>query len=113
MIGMKATWCSAIRVALAILSLGLASQAAAQPAASLDRHRAAVLPSDGFGVDSAETTGDMRWGVNVQLDYANDPAVLGQPDVDRYRPASSFLLWGLLGGGEGGGHPASRDFPAI
>ena len=51
--------------------------------------------------------------LELELGVSNDPAVLGQPDVDRYRPASSFLLWGLLGGGEGGGHPASRDFPAI
>jgi len=75
MIRKQATRCFATTVALAALALGEAPDAFAQPAASLDRHHAAVLSTDGFGVDSAETTGNMRFGANVQLDYANDPAV--------------------------------------
>ncbi|MCB9628736.1 MAG: OmpA family protein [Sandaracinaceae bacterium] len=61
---------------LAVLCLvGGASVAGAQPSVQLNRFNPAAQTNDGFAVSSAEVQGDMRFGAQFYIDYANDPLV--------------------------------------
>lgn len=68
------TW--SVAILPLVLGLAFSARTQAQPAGSLDRHQAPVLATDGFGLNTAETSGRTTFGANLQLDYANDPAVL-------------------------------------
>ena len=59
---------------------GLPGTAAAQPSVQLNRFQPSEQTNDGFAISSAATQGDMRFGGQFYLDYANDPLVY---EVDR------------------------------
>jgi len=64
----------ATRLAVLTLVSG-ASLAAAQPSVQLNRFTPSEQTNDGFAVSSAEVQGDMRFGAQFYIDYANDPLV--------------------------------------
>ncbi|MCA9577228.1 MAG: OmpA family protein [Myxococcales bacterium] len=59
----------------ALLVVGGASVAGAQPSVQLNRFVPSEQTNDGFAVSSAEVQGDMRFGAQFYIDYANDPLV--------------------------------------
>jgi hypothetical protein len=73
----------AIRLA-AVTIVGGASVAGAQPSVQLSRFTPSEQTNDGFAVSSAEVQGDMRFGAQFYIDYANDPLVyeLTRGDTD-------------------------------
>ena len=72
----RATTLQRLAIRLAALTIvGGASVVGAQPSVQLSRFTPSEQTNDGFAVSSAEVQGDMRFGAQFYIDYANDPLV--------------------------------------
>jgi hypothetical protein len=81
----RATTLQRLAIRLAALTIvGGASVVGAQPSVQLSRFTPSEQTNDGFAVSSAEVQGDMRFGAQFYIDYANDPLVyeLTRGDTD-------------------------------
>ena len=91
--------CVRVAFAMACALFGFTSVATAQdPAgATLDRYHPAETVEDGFAISRPKDFGHLRWGVQLQLDYANDPLVFETRLGDRDSEIASVVEHQLVG----------------
>ncbi len=81
-------------IALCILSISPRSSQAQQ--LHLNQYRPAELAQDGFAISRPDDQGHLRFGMQLQLDYANDPLVLevvsGDTDSESFAIVSDQLV---------------------
>lgn len=86
--------------AISVFQLGVllwAGPSVAQESVTLNQFRASETPEDAFGLSRPDDQGHLRFGVNLHVDYSNDPLVYERQLGERMTEEGSIVEHQLTG----------------